>query len=142
MGVVTCSALKKIYRQVILRGGIALGNNSTKSHHPLHNVTDDQSLGASSGILDAEINANTNDCAKDVLFVHLKADKDVLLGRIQSRTGHFLSSSLLTSQLDTLEEPEADELSITVDTNRRSLEDILGELEERLSRDFNLHPDR
>jgi gluconokinase len=41
-------------------------------------------------------------------------DKDVVLReRLQTRTGHFFDPSLLTSQLDTLEEPGADE-AITV----------------------------
>jgi gluconokinase len=50
---------------------------------------------------------------KDVVFVYLKGSYEVLHERLQTRTGHFFDPSLLTSQLDTLEEPSADE-AITV----------------------------
>ena len=50
---------------------------------------------------------------KDVVFVYLKGSYEVLHERLQTRTGHFFDPSLLTSQLDTLEEPAADE-AITV----------------------------
>src|ERR1700679_2686411 len=43
----------------------------------------------------------------------LKRSYEVLHERLQTRTGHFFDPSLLTSQLDTLEEPGADE-AITV----------------------------
>jgi gluconokinase len=46
---------------------------------------------------------------KDVCFVYLKGSFEVLT----TRTGHFFDPSLLQSQLDTLEEPGADE-AITV----------------------------
>jgi len=50
---------------------------------------------------------------RDVVFVYLKGSYEVLHERLQTRTGHFFDPSLLTSQLDTLEEPAADE-AITV----------------------------
>ncbi|MGA3248674.1 MAG: gluconokinase [Paraburkholderia sp.] len=50
---------------------------------------------------------------KDVVFVYLKGSYEILRERLQTRTGHFFDPSLLTSQLDTLEEPGADE-AITV----------------------------
>jgi gluconokinase len=48
-----------------------------------------------------------------VVFVYLKGSYEILRERLQTRTGHFFDPSLLTSQLDTLEEPGADE-AITV----------------------------
>jgi len=50
---------------------------------------------------------------KDVVFVYLKGSYEVLHERLATRTGHFFDPSLLQSQLDTLEEPDADE-AITV----------------------------
>jgi gluconokinase len=50
---------------------------------------------------------------KDVVFVYLKGSYEVLHERLATRTGHFFDPSLLQSQLDTLEEPGADE-AITV----------------------------
>ncbi|WP_175721065.1 gluconokinase [Burkholderia anthina] len=45
----------------------------------------------------------------DVRFVYLKGSFEVLHERLKTRTGHFFDPSLLKSQLDTLEEPGADE---------------------------------
>ncbi|GBH26501.1 gluconokinase [Burkholderia vietnamiensis] len=44
-----------------------------------------------------------------VRFVYLKGSFDVLRERLKTRTGHFFDPSLLKSQLETLEEPGADE---------------------------------
>jgi gluconokinase len=70
--IVTCSALRRRYRDVLRRG------------HPW------------------------------VWFVHLDAPADVLLRRIQGRTGHFMPASMLESQLATLEPLEADEPGTTI----------------------------
>ncbi|MEO8808025.1 MAG: gluconokinase [Burkholderiaceae bacterium] len=51
----------------------------------------------------------------DLAFVHVHASDDVLEARMQSRTGHFMPPSLLTSQLQTLEPPGPDERCITLD---------------------------
>lgn len=58
-GIVTCSALKRTYRDVLRRDG--------------------------------------------VVFVYLEGSEELLRGRMESRTGHFMPASLLTSQLQTLE---------------------------------------
>lgn len=41
-----------------------------------------------------------------VVFAYLKGSQELLLKRIQGRQGHFMPSSMLQSQLDTLEEPD------------------------------------
>ena len=73
--VLTCSALKRSYRDV-LRAGVTDGR---------------------------------------VFFVHLHADLEVLSERMQQRTKHFMPTSLLTSQLETLEPLEDDETGVVVD---------------------------
>lgn len=73
--VLTCSALKRSYRDV-LRSGVPDGR---------------------------------------MFFVHLHAEVDVLSERMQQRTKHFMPTSLLTSQLETLEPLEDDELGAVVD---------------------------
>lgn len=73
--VVTCSALKRSYRD-ILRSGLT---------------------------------------GSDVFFLHLHADFDVLLARMAGRTKHFMPSSLLQSQFDTLEPLQGDEAGVVVD---------------------------
>ncbi len=65
--VMTCSALKRSYRDV-LRGG-----------------------------------------APDVRFVFLRGDRALIASRLAGRRGHFMSASLLDSQLATLEPPSPDE---------------------------------
>jgi gluconokinase len=56
--------------------------------------------------------------AAPVGFVLLDADPAELLRRLTARTHHYMPPSLLTSQLDTLERPEPDELAITLDATR------------------------
>ncbi|MCJ8141185.1 gluconokinase [Falsirhodobacter halotolerans] len=50
-----------------------------------------------------------------LVFLHLHAPQDVLLSRIKDRSGHFMPSSLLQSQFDTLEPLGADENGVMVD---------------------------
>jgi gluconokinase len=53
--------------------------------------------------------------ASDLAFVHLHAGRELLEARLQARPGHFMPSSLLESQLQTLEPPASDERAITLD---------------------------
>lgn len=50
----------------------------------------------------------------DVAFVLLAPDETVLRRRIRARKGHFMPPSLLTSQLRTLEKPDASECALTI----------------------------
>lgn len=75
--VITCSALKRGYRD-ILRGGTP---------------------------------------GTDLFFVHLHAEVDVLTERMASRTGHFMPTSLLRSQLDTLDPLGSAECGALVDVS-------------------------
>lgn len=79
--VLTCSALKRSYRDVLRRG--AEDRNGRR-------------LGR-------------------VFFLHLHADIDVLHERMSQRTKHFMPTSLLSSQLASLEPLEDDELGAVVD---------------------------
>ena len=73
--VLTCSALKRSYRDV-LRTGVPDGR---------------------------------------MFFVHLHAELEVLAARMEQRTKHFMPTSLLASQLETLEPLEDDELGAVID---------------------------
>lgn len=67
----------------------------------------------------------------DVIFIYLRGDYDCIQSRIQQRTGHFMSSSLLRSQFDTLEEPE-NALTIDVsDPPEAIVEEILNYLQDK-----------
>jgi gluconokinase len=50
-----------------------------------------------------------------VRFVHLHGSPDTLASRIGARTNHFMSASMLTSQMETLEPPTAEEDGVIVD---------------------------
>ena len=73
-GVVTCSALKRKYRDVLRE----------------HNV----------------------------VFVYLQGTSDLIGDRMAERSGHFMPTTLLDSQVATLEPPQADERHIVVDATR------------------------
>lgn len=53
--------------------------------------------------------------APDTVFIHLSGAQALLRRRMTTREGHFMPQSLLSSQLDTLEPLEDDELGSAVD---------------------------
>ena len=53
--------------------------------------------------------------ASQLAFVHLHGGRALLEARLAARPGHFMPSSLLDSQLQTLEVPGADERAIALD---------------------------
>jgi gluconokinase len=76
----------------------------------------------------------------EVQFVYLHGDAPLLHERLQSRTGHYMPSSLLESQLATLEVPDDDEHAWTVDI-RQSRDVIVASLLARVAPDVQ-HPSR
>ena len=73
---------------------------------------------------------------RDVCFVYLKGTFEVLHERLALRTGHFFDPSLLQSQLDTLEAPDADEaieVSIAL-TPEQIVDEVMKQLEARDTR--------
>jgi gluconokinase len=52
-----------------------------------------------------------------VRFVLLDASREELLRRMTHRPGHYMPPTLLSSQLDTLERPQADEGAIVIDAS-------------------------
>ena len=60
------------------------------------------------------------DCLRDqiggeTLFVLLHGERDLLMRRLNERTHRYMPSSLLDSQLETLEPPDADERALSLD---------------------------
>ncbi len=53
--------------------------------------------------------------APGAIFLLLNGSREVLSGRLEGRTGHFMPPSLLDSQLATLEPLQPDERSVVVD---------------------------
>ena len=58
-----------------------------------------------------------SDGSDEVAFVFLKGSPELIAGRIGSRKGHFMPSSLLDSQFRALEEPTPDQ-AIIVDATQ------------------------
>ncbi|GAA0956308.1 gluconokinase [Frigoribacterium faeni] len=79
-GVITCSALKRKYRDVLRE----------------HNV----------------------------VFVYLRGTREMLGDRMAAREGHFMPTTLLDSQVATLEPPEADERHVVVDAGRAPEDEV------------------
>jgi len=55
------------------------------------------------------------DTAPDVFFVHLHGDRETARQRVSGRRGHFMPSSLVDSQFDTLEPLGPDERGVVLD---------------------------
>ncbi|XP_035744826.1 probable gluconokinase isoform X2 [Egretta garzetta] len=100
--VLACSALKKMYRCLLVSG-----TSATESNQP------------------EQPGENT---ALKILFVHLDGPIDVIARRLEKRRGHFMPPELLKSQFDTLEPPSASENFITVSIEK-SLPEIVLEIE-------------
>jgi carbohydrate kinase (thermoresistant glucokinase family) len=58
----------------------------------------------------------------DAVFIHLSGDRELLLERMTNRKGHFMPTSLLDSQLGTLEQLQDGESGITVNVGGDELE--------------------
>jgi carbohydrate kinase (thermoresistant glucokinase family) len=50
----------------------------------------------------------------DVLLVHMKGSRELIMSRLAPRQGHYFPASLLDSQLATLEEPDATENALNI----------------------------
>ena len=61
-------------------------------------------------------------------FIHLKGDFELIMSRMQSRSGHYMKPEMLYSQFETLEEP-VDALTVDIGQNLdRITEEIITQL--------------
>ncbi|XP_068167581.1 probable gluconokinase isoform X2 [Antennarius striatus] len=102
---VTCSALKHQYRQILLHGSKVLPSSSP-----------DQDI---------------RPPVPDVFFIFLHGDHDLLYQRLVARRGHYMKADLLSSQFDVLELPSNDENVLSLDV-RRSIADMATEVERHI----------
>lgn len=65
------------------------------------------------------------------LFIYLSADTSILSQRLKNRPDHFMPTSLLPSQIQTLEPPQADEQALTFSVLPESAE-VIAEILTRL----------
>ncbi|NXE56974.1 GNTK gluconokinase, partial [Casuarius casuarius] len=103
--VLACSALKKMYRCILVSG--ASTRESNKLEKPGENT------------------------ALKILFAHLDGPIELIARRLEKRRGHFMPPELLKSQFDTLEPPRAPENFITVSVEK-SLSEIVLEIEKAI----------
>ncbi|XP_044052159.1 probable gluconokinase isoform X2 [Siniperca chuatsi] len=104
---VACSALKRLYRQILLYGSKALAPSSGP---------------------DQDILPPTS---PDVFFLFLHGDYDLLHQRMVARRGHYMKEDLLRSQFDVLEPPLDEENVLPLDI-RRSIPDMATEVEKHI----------
>ncbi|XP_036879436.1 probable gluconokinase isoform X1 [Manis pentadactyla] len=105
--ILACSALKKAYRDILIRGKDGAPpkcDDSVKEENP------------------AEV---------ELLVVHLSGSFEIISGRLLKRTGHFMPPELLQSQFDTLEPPSAPENFIQISVDK-SLSEIIATIVESL----------
>lgn len=101
---VACSALKRLYRQILLYGSTALAASSCPHQKELP-----PSL-------------------PDVIFLFLRGDYDLVHQRMEARRGHYMKAHLLRSQFDALEPPTDEENVLTLDMTR-TIPDMASEVE-------------
>ncbi|XP_053181113.1 probable gluconokinase [Scomber japonicus] len=101
---VVCSALKRLYRQILLYGSRAL--TSFSSVHPGIPLSN----------------------PPDVFFLFLYGDYDLIHQRIVARKGHYMKEDMLRSQFEVLE-PPLDEENVLPLNIARSLADMATEVE-------------
>ena len=77
----------------------------------------------------------------DVIFLHLDGTRDVLSRRMEGRTDHFMPTTLLDSQLATLERLQSDENGVVVDIDA-SVEQIVAVAVADVRAAFSLAPPR
>uniref|UniRef100_A0A8R1DU16 Gluconokinase n=1 Tax=Caenorhabditis japonica TaxID=281687 RepID=A0A8R1DU16_CAEJA len=114
--VIACSSLKKSYREVLSGGG----------------------LSATFFLLNVERQvAHSLDVNFTALFtIFFSCCRKILATRLSSRPGHFMSPTLLDSQLVTLEMPKSDENNvIVVDANVFDVDHITNDILKELSRE-------
>jgi len=69
--------------------------------------------------------------APDLVFIHLAGDKNTIAGRLQQRRHEYMPSTLLDSQLNTLEPLHPDEAAVVVDvakTPEEMVQQVLSDL--------------
>lgn len=105
--VLACSALKKTYRDILIRGKNGAPLKSGKSREEEK---------------PAEV---------QLLVVHLSGSFEVISGRLHQRKEHFMPPALLQSQFDTLEPPSPPENFIQISVDK-SLSEIIAVIMETL----------
>lgn len=105
--IVVCSALKRLYRQILLHGSQAIASASASPSCPAQEVPPP--------------------CLPGVYFLFLHGDYELIHQRVAARQGHYMRAGMLQSQFAALEPPGAEERVLPVDI-RRGVGDIAAEV--------------
>ncbi|XP_051875411.1 probable gluconokinase isoform X2 [Pristis pectinata] len=108
--ILACSSLKTMYRSILMGDSSVINRKSENYTEQKHSQLDFN---------------------KDVLFVHLHGSMELIMKRLETRKGHFMSASLLQSQFDSLEPPGDIETFITISIEK-SIPEIVAEIEKNL----------
>ncbi|KAK7933184.1 hypothetical protein WMY93_004080 [Mugilogobius chulae] len=106
---VACSALKRLYRQILLHGTRAFSCCSSASQVPPPPVA-----------------------FPDVCFLFLYGDYHIIYQRLASRKGHYMKAVLLQSQFDTLEPPSDEENVLPLNITTKTITEMAEEVEKHL----------
>jgi len=87
---------------------------------------DGRVFGACSALKRSYRDALTTAAGEPILFLHLDGPKELIAERMAARTGHYMPTGLLDSQIATLEPLGDDEFAAKVDLSQ-TLEEILDE---------------
>ncbi|XP_037653833.1 probable gluconokinase [Choloepus didactylus] len=107
--VLACSALKKMYRDILRQGkdGAPQKYDESRKEEKLPEVK--------------------------LFVIHLSGSSEVISGRLLGRKGHFMPPELLQSQFDTLEPPSVPENFIQISVEK-DLSEIIATITETLNR--------
>lgn len=122
--VLACSALKRSYRHILLFGlteenlndQIDVGKEACRNLNQPQQLNEcvDSSLASKLVVLQKCLHGQKH----SLLFIFLKTSQEALIQRLKERSGHYMPSSLLQSQLETLEEPDYPEQFIMLDGDK------------------------
>lgn len=150
--IVTCSALKRVYRDILRYGPAWVEKNlqnvnneeersadtNSSQSHLLHNIhSDNPELAQEKAVkTDKELHGIPNipltPVAKseypNIKFIYLKGSMELIKERVQSRVGHFMPASLVESQFSILEEPDKECENCLHVNVKKSIEDIASEI--------------
>jgi gluconokinase len=91
----------------------------------------DRSLIVASSALKAKYRQTLRGDRKEIVFVHLKGNFNLIYARMKERSGHYMKAEMLRSQFRDLEEPE-DSIIISIEKSvRQIVEEIMVYLDEQ-----------
>ncbi|XP_055018035.1 probable gluconokinase isoform X2 [Boleophthalmus pectinirostris] len=109
---VACSALKRLYRQILQHGNKAFTCCQSGSQQ--------------------EVPPPPPLSSPDICFLFLHGDYNVIYQRLAFRKGHYMKANLLKSQFDTLEPPSAEENVLPLDITTNTITDMAEKVEKHL----------